>query len=920
MVTVGRPYQKVDPGSESNNWRWDLEKKPAFILMLGGLIGLGIGYGLDRWIANMEVHPWHYLGWSVLCLISGTFLWFSPVARKYQRQVSSSILVFGYLSLILLGFINHLPPVAVALISGAQLLLALSFLHWVEYALFALISLGVFLFCSLSLPQLQVEVPVFMGLVTTSTLVGGLFTWWRVGRLDPETPADELISHLLDQDEDALFLLNYEGDRIVFQNYAASQLMLRLGATTDIDGKELLAYFDLTPAYLMEHMPATPPGHPEKQYFQKEDARGQDLRLELMLSKLPMPEMPYFRLKISDITRRVHREYSVRRSLAIHQSLMHAMPDLIISLDSKDKILTLHAPRLMRDRVKLNTFEGQPLQRLIQTFLSEENQLKVKNHVSEARRSNTFQQVEFDFEFQGETLHFELRLMRMQEGNELLGIMRDVTHKRRSALALQQSEDNYQTVFNSTKGGMIILDPDTFRPVDVNSKAADLLGYEGDSLLSKSVLDLIPDEEFSSFTSHLASAIDRSPTFVNTHLISQQGEILEVEMEIKQSQMDGQERVIIVFDDIKEQADSRKALVESEQRYRALVENMNEGLILTDSQERILFVNQRMTEVLGLSEGELIGKTTYQVLGQGTNVALIQEKTLLRQRGKSDEYELSFHRKDGQKVCLLISGSPYMDHEGKIIGSIAIITDITDRKKTEDQLEEKQKELDSFIYKASHDLRGPLASIIGIANLAKSEIKEEAAHRYMDLIGKSTKKLDLTLGELLDATRINDAIVKPEAVNLKQLIDETFESLQGIYDRDKIMLKSQIGHKSLINTDPHLLKSILQNLISNGINFANHQADKPFVQVNTRTTPDKLYIEVKDNGVGIPDRVQPKVFEMFYRGHNQSEGSGLGLYVVKNAAKKIGGEISFESAEGKGSTFILTLPLKIQEPISHLQN
>ncbi|MEM9987860.1 MAG: HAMP domain-containing sensor histidine kinase, partial [Bacteroidota bacterium] len=189
-----------------------------------------------------------------------------------------------------------------------------------------------------------------------------------------------------------------------------------------------------------------------------------------------------------------------------------------------------------------------------------------------------------------------------------------------------------------------------------------------------------------------------------------------------------------------------------------------------------------------------------------------------------------------------------------------------------------------------------------------------------DLIGKSTKKLDLTLGELLDATRINDANFKPEAVNLKQLVDETFESLKGVYDPDSIQLKSQIGHKSLINTDPHLLKSILQNLISNGINFANHEVEEPFVQVSTRTTPDKLYIEIQDNGVGIPDRVQPKVFEMFYRGHNQSEGSGLGLYVVKNAAKKIGAEIDFESSEGKGSTFTLTLPLKVQAPISQLQN
>lgn len=908
MVSLGSSYQKVDPTPVTRSWNWDLEKKPAFILILSGLLGLAMGWGLDQWIPNVKVYPWLYLGWAGISVVSGLFLWFSTRIRVYQRQLSATLLVLGYLALILIGFLNNLPLAAVALLAAAQLLMALSFSHWVEYTLFAILSLGVFLFCMLSLPRLLIETHLFMGLMVSSTLAGGLFTWWRSGRLDPETPADQLISHLMDQDEDALFLLNYDGERIVFQNYAATQLLMRLGIPTEVDGGDLLQQFDISTTYLLEHMSATAPSHPEKQYFQMSDARGGDLRLELTLSKLPLPEMPYFRLKISDITQRVEREHNIRRSLAIHQSLMHAMPDLIISVDSQDRILTLHSPRRMRERVRLNTFEGQPLQRLIHTFLGEEAQQKVAEMIDQAREGGQLQQMELQFDFESETLHFELRLMRMQTGDELLGLLRDITQSRQTALALQRSESNYQEVFNSGTAGMMILDQETFRPIDVNSRAALLLGYQSEALLDSSLLDLIDAGDFSAFTSYLEAALDREPQHFDTRLITHGGRPIEVEMHIKHAQLDGVERLMVIFDDIADQIQRRRALAESEQRYRALVQNMNEGLILTDEQENILYVNPSMQEVLGLSEAEILGRSTYDLLGQGEYDELIRAKTIQRQNGTVDDYELAFERKDGRKVWLLISGAPYTDHQGRVIGTIATITDITKRKYTELKLEEKKNELDSFIYKASHDLRGPLASIIGVANLAKNELGDEAAIRYLELIGRSTKKLDLILGELLDATRINHVPVQPEAVDLPSLIDDTFAGLEQLLTQTKVKLSHQVPVGLRFYTDSTLLQSALQNLVVNGITYANPTRSNSFVRVIVKPKAGgAIQIEVQDNGIGIAERIQPKVFEMFYRGHNQSKGSGLGLYIVKTAVDKLGGEVKFESEVGKGSSFFLEL-------------
>ncbi len=896
MASVGQPYQSIDADPSPGTWNWDLEKKPALILIISGLLGWGIGYGLDRYVPNVIVESWLYLGWMGVSVLAGALLWLSPGVRRFQRQISGSLLVLGYLLLILIGFWNRLPPTTVALLTGAQLLLALSFPQWVEYTLFALVSLGVYLFSVLNLEGHTDILYSFMGLMVSSTLAGGLFTWWRVGRLAPETPADQLISHLMDQDEDALFLLDYDGDRIVFQNYAAVRLLVQLGIPAEVEGQNLLEMFGISLTYMTEHMQDTPPGQAEKQYLQKSDATNQEMRLEVVLSKLPLPEMPYYRLQVADITARVQREHRIRRNLSIHQSLLQAMPDLLVSIDRHDHILTLHAPRPMRERARLDHFEGQPASRLMDTFLDGQQQRAVWDLIQAARKSGQLRRTELRFELEDSSIYyFDLRLQRMQQGDELLGILQDITQSRQAQLALQRSENNYQQVFNSGKAGIMILDQDTFRPIDVNARAAALLGYRSADLLRRSILDLIEPEAFELFTEYLSEAFERLQHF-DTQLLSAQGVPIAVEMQIKHVHMDGHERLMITFDDIADRIDRRRALEESEQRYRTLVENMQEGLILTDENDRVLFVNHRMQQVLDMHESQMLGRRIQEILDCPLE-------------DHAEANELRFERSQGGPVWLMVSRAPYTNGQGEVLGSLAVITDITANKQAALKLREKNSELDAFIYKASHDLRGPLASIIGVANLARTEVSEEAALRYLSLIGKSTKKLDIILNELLDATRIKKAPLKFEQVDVQEVLTDAFDGLTHLMNGSRVRLQQENHLQASIRTDAHLLHSILQNLLVNGITYANPEAEDPYVKVTVDQVKDKLEIEVEDNGQGIAPRVLPKVFEMFYRGSNQSKGSGLGLYIVKNAVEKLNGQVTVDSQEGKGSKFSLILPI-----------
>ena len=225
---------------------------------------------------------------------------------------------------------------------------------------------------------------------------------------------------------------------------------------------------------------------------------------------------------------------------------------------------------------------------------------------------------------------------------------------------------------------------------------------------------------------------------------------------------------------------------------------------------------------------------------------------------------------------------------------------------------ETDAELDAFVYKASHDLKGPLASIIGLANVAISEVEDPKAKQYFDLIGKSTLRLDNILMELIDVTRMKETVVRGEAVDLARLVENVREGLQHHRSSQSVRFEQDIHLSRPLISDRKLLHSVLQNLIVNSILYQREEVDS-WVKVRAYTDQHYTMIEVSDNGQGIPLKLQQRVFEMFFRGHNDSKGSGLGLYIVQQVVKNLKGTLDVESQEGKFTRFLLSLPNHLSE-------
>lgn len=246
----------------------------------------------------------------------------------------------------------------------------------------------------------------------------------------------------------------------------------------------------------------------------------------------------------------------------------------------------------------------------------------------------------------------------------------------------------------------------------------------------------------------------------------------------------------------------------------------------------------------------------------------------------------------------------------KPTGLYGICLDITEVTEKEKKLEAVNKELETFIYKLSHDLRSPIASVTGLAKIAQLETSDATAKKYFELINDLMEKQDGILQTLVKAMILKDRNYSVQDVDLNELINEILQSIQNIPGFKETTIKTNCAVAGTVKLDYQSTYSLLQNLVVNGIKYRKRNIEQSIVEVRIdRDGQNRIRIEISDNGMGIREDIKDKVFDMFYRGSNYSTGSGLGLYLVKNAVEKMGGTISLESRENVGSTFKISLPI-----------
>lgn len=232
-----------------------------------------------------------------------------------------------------------------------------------------------------------------------------------------------------------------------------------------------------------------------------------------------------------------------------------------------------------------------------------------------------------------------------------------------------------------------------------------------------------------------------------------------------------------------------------------------------------------------------------------------------------------------------------------------------DKENYQRKLENKINEINTFIYRISHDLKAPLASTFGVLQIIKKKFPDDPVLSYIDLIEKSNKKMESILMSFAEVVRISQENKTNEKFKFSEIIEDIVQNLQNIPKAQDINFSASVDPSIELYGNKPMMVSILQNLIHNAIVYRRNISSS-YISIIVSEHSNSINIEISDNGIGIENALQPKIFDMFYRATIASQGSGLGLYIVKNAVEKFGGTISLESSPGEGTTFKITLPKK----------
>ena len=374
--------------------------------------------------------------------------------------------------------------------------------------------------------------------------------------------------------------------------------------------------------------------------------------------------------------------------------------------------------------------------------------------------------------------------------------------------------------------------------------------------------------------------------------------------------------VLGILENIDNQKYNEKALIESEEKFRAVYESSPMGILITKSPGVIFDVNPAFAEMMGYDETELIDKTLLEI----THPADIDvsEKWLAQiYSGEIESYvaEKKYIRKDGTSFWAKAVVST-MNHIGNEVVTVAIIENIEKKKLTEDALEQKNKELtqinqelEHFAYVASHDLQEPLRTITSFIQILDRRYVnklDEDAQQFMGFVVDGAKRMQTLIHDLLEYSRINRYNTGYEKIDLNEIFNTVSRVLKDkIESNDALVIAENLP---FVYGNRIQLTQVFQNLIDNAIKFKAKKR-KPEIIVSVNDIKDKWELVFKDNGIGISQEYFQRIFVIFQRLHTLEEysGTGIGLAICKKIIERHGGEIWVDSKPGKGTEFHLTI-------------
>lgn len=486
------------------------------------------------------------------------------------------------------------------------------------------------------------------------------------------------------------------------------------------------------------------------------------------------------------------------------------------------------------------------------------------------------------------------------------GIITDITQRKVLEQRHRESDKKYRELVEHIPLGIGIHAEGKL--VYANRYALEMMGAtRPEDLLGKNVLELVHPDYRDVVRERMRLVLHGIEVpAIEQKYVRLDGKIIDVETAAYPFSHHGIPAVQIIAKDITEKKQALESMRKTETLFSQLFQNSPMAIVILDDKGNVVQINQGFHEMFGYSVEELKGRGLNSFIVPEELEAEGNDLNSLISSYKVIRIETLRRRKDGEMLSLIVYGVP-VHMEDKTIGIFGVYVDITEQKKIEKELKIRNTELDNFVYKVSHDLRAPLSSILGLVNLANMPGNDDNPGTYITLIGRKVEQLDHFISDVLSHSKNLKQDVTIEKVDVKQIVANTFTDLS--YLRNVELIHKEIDIEGTeFYCDRWRLAEIFRNLISNAIKYRRMDIEKPMVKVTVKITDLEAEISFSDNGIGIePDKLL-NIFEMFYRASTQSDGSGLGLYIVKNAVEKLGGQIDVFSRPLQGTEFKIILP------------
>jgi|GEM_PF-3804362 PAS domain S-box-containing protein len=488
-----------------------------------------------------------------------------------------------------------------------------------------------------------------------------------------------------------------------------------------------------------------------------------------------------------------------------------------------------------------------------------------------------------------------------------IGTFTDITEKINYQRELKNSEERFRTLFEKAQRSNLLLKEGNITLV--NDALLKKFGFKSpDEIVGKPLAVLLGPSSSETGEERLnnSKGLDEEAQTFELFFSDIHGKEFPGEVEVTYFELVDGLSVHVSIKDITAQKLAEEEIKKSEAKFRALFNTQMIGIAFTDSKGKICEVNAKFLDIIKYNREQFAEKDMYWK-------DLTPEEYLYRddwaieefmKKGFCSPYEKEYLCRDGSQVPVLVASAFLKGVKNLGVG---FIIDVTELKKSREEANKIAEELSKFLYMASHDLKGPLASVIGLTMVAKNEVQDAKAMEYFSLIEKCTKKLDNSLLNLMKIIRIKSNVFQRVEIDFNRLVPEVLDTViyQGVNDLPALEL--QVDLKSPFYSDKELLVSIFQNLLENSIKYKS-LLKKLLIKVTVRDIHDAIEIIVEDNGRGINSQIISKIFDMFYRGDLNSKGSGLGLYIVQNGVEKLNGNITVRNVDSGGAEFRIVLP------------